>query len=189
MFQHRLQRLPGEDLATTVTRDAWGIPFLGLLGYEPRYNPRALEVDGLTFALSHRAGDPDDTPPLHVVGARQELGRVAASGRPRLAPHSLVQEYLNRTEHLWGIVTNGLTLRLLRDSTFVRRQAYVEFDLTAILEESRFQDFAALYRLLHRTRLPRGMADLRAQARGPGLAAAKGSLRPLERRVFPATQA
>ena len=113
----------------------------------------------LPSLISHRAGDPDDTPPLHVVGARQELGRVAASGRPRLAPHSLVQEYLNRTEHLWGIVTNGLTLRLLRDSTFVRRQAYVEFDLTAILEESRFQDFAALYRLLHRTRLPRGMAD------------------------------
>jgi hypothetical protein len=56
-------------------------------------------------------------------------------------------------------VTNGLTLRLLRDSTFVRRQAYVEFDLPAILEEQRFQDFAALYRLLHRTRLPRGPAD------------------------------
>ena len=81
------------------------------------------------------------------------------SGRPRLAPHSLVQEYLNRTEHVWGIVTNGLTLRLLRDSSLVRRQAYVEFDLQAILEEQRFHDFAALYRLLHRTRLPRGMAD------------------------------
>src|SRR6185436_15832369 len=94
-----------------------------------------------------------------VVGAQQELGRVAASGRPRLAPDSLVQEYLNRTEHLWGIVTNGKTLRLLRDSTFVRRQAYVEFDLPAILDEQRFQDFAALYRLLHRTRLPRGIND------------------------------
>ena len=66
-----------------------------------------------------------------------------------------MQEYLNRTEHLWGIVTNGLTLQLLRDSTFVRRQACIEFDLTAILEESRFQDFAALYQLLHRTRFPR----------------------------------
>lgn len=159
MFQHRLQRLSAEDLATSVTRDTWGIPFLGLLGYEPHYNPRAFEVDGLTFAISHRAGEPEDASPLHIVGVRQELGRVAASGRPRLAPHSLVQEYLNRTEHLWGIVTNGLTLRLLRDSTFVRRQAYVEFDLTAIFEESRFQDFAALYRLLHRTRLPRGLVD------------------------------
>ena len=94
-----------------------------------------------------------------AVHQAQELGRVAASGRPRLAPHSLVQEYLNRTEHLWGIVTNGPTLRLLRNSTFVRRQAYVEFDVMAIFEESYFQDFAALYRLLHRTRLPRSMAE------------------------------
>jgi hypothetical protein len=187
VFQNRLARLPEDDPATTVTRDQWVIPFLGLLGYELRYNQRALEVDGLTFAVSHGAGfSGKDTergdaetrrkapvsasprlevsassefPPIHVVGARQELGRVPPSGRPRLAPHSLVQEYLNRTEHVWGIVTNGLTLRLLRDSTLVRRQAYVEFDLQAILEEQRFHDFAALYRLLHRTRLPRGMTD------------------------------
>ena len=78
-----------------------------------------------------------------------------------MAPHSLVQDYLNRTENLWGIVTNGLTLRLLRNCTFVRRQAYVEFDLAGMLEEQRFQDFAALYRLLHRTRLPRGVEDAR----------------------------
>ncbi len=159
VFQNRLQRLADTDIATSATRDAWAIPFLGLLGYELRYNPRAHDVDGLSFAISHRAGEADDAPPLHIVGARQELGRVPASGRPRLAPHSLVQEYLNRTEHVWGIVTNGLTLRLLRDSTFVRRQAYVEFDLTGILEEQRFQDFAALYRLIQRTRLPRGLAD------------------------------
>lgn len=88
------------------------------------------------------------------MGVRQELGRLAPTGRPRLAPHSLLQEYLNRSEHLWGIVTNGLILRLLRDSTFVRRQAYVEFDLQQILEEQRFNDFAILFRLLHRSHLP-----------------------------------
>jgi hypothetical protein len=159
VFQHRLERVPEDDMATSVTRDAWVIPFLGLLGYELRFNQRAFEVDGLTFAISHRAGEPDESPPVHIVGIRQELGRVAASGRPRLAPHSLVQEYLNRTEHLWGVVTNGQTLRLLRDCTFVRRQAYVEFDLPAILDEQRFQDFAALYRLVHRTRLPRTAED------------------------------
>jgi hypothetical protein len=171
VFQHRLDRLPADDLATSVTRDAWAIPFLGLLGYEPRFNQRAYDVDGTTFAISHRAGLPspsrtttgngndEHAPPVHIVGARQELGRVPVSGRPRLAPHSLVQEYLNRTEHVWGLVTNGLTLRLLRDCTFVRRQAYVEFDLPSILDEQRFQDFAALYRLLHRTRLPRGAED------------------------------
>jgi hypothetical protein len=159
VFKSRLTRLPENDLATTATRDQWALPFLALLGYQARYNSRAFEVDGQTFAVSHRAGEAEDTPPIHVVGAGQELGRVPPSGRPRLAPHSLVQEYLNRTEHVWGIVTNGLTLRLLRDSSLVRRQAYIEFDLQAIFEEQRFHDFAALYRLLHRSRLPRGMAD------------------------------
>ncbi|MCR4440431.1 MAG: hypothetical protein QHJ34_14870 [bacterium] len=159
VFQHRLERLPSSDLGTSVTRDAWVIPFLGLLGYELRYNARAYDVDGLTFAISHRAGESEESPPVHIVGARQELGRLAPAGRPRLAPHSLVQEFLNRTDHLWGIVTNGLTLRLLRDSTYVRRQAYIEFDMAAILEEQHFQDFVALYRLLHRSRLPESFAD------------------------------
>ena len=159
VFQNRLARLPDGDVATSVTRDAWVIPFFGLLGYEPRYNQRAYELDGLTFAISHRAAEADDSSPIHIVGARQELGRVPASGRPRLAPHSLVQEYLNRTEHLWGLVTNGVTLRLLRDCTFVRRQAYVEVDLAGILEEQRFNDFVVLYRLLHCTRLPRVVAE------------------------------
>lgn len=159
VFQNRLAKLREDDPATTVTRDAWVIPFLGLLGYAPSYNPKAYEVDGLSFAISHRASDETESPPIHIVGARQELGRVPASGRPRLAPHSLLQEYLNRTEHLWGLVTNGLILRLLRDCSFVRRQAYVEFDLPAIMEEQRFQDFAALYRLIHRSRLPRKPVD------------------------------
>lgn len=155
VFQNRLERLPEGDVATTVTRDAWMIPFLGLLGFAPTFNQRAYEIDGLSFAISHRADEGEKAPPVHVVGYRQELGRVPASGRPRLAPHSLVQEFLNRTENLWGLVTNGRILRLLRDCSYIRRQAYIEFDLQAMLEEQRFQDFAALYRLLHRTRLPR----------------------------------
>ena len=155
-FGHRLERLQEDDLATTATRDAWVVPLLGLLGYELQLNRRAHEVDGLTFAISHQAGEADESPPVHIVGARQELGRLPPSGRPRLAPHSLVQEYLNRTEHVWGLVTNGMVLRLLRDSSFVRRQAYVEFDLRQMLEEQRFADFAVLYRLLHQTRLRRG---------------------------------
>ena len=159
VFQHRLERLKPDDLATKVTTDAWVVPFLGLLGYELLPIAKAHEVDGLSFPISHRAGEAAEAPPVHLVGARQELGRVPATGRPRMAPHSLVQDYLNRTENLWGIVTNGLTLRLLRNCTFVRRQAYVEFDLAGMLEEQRFQDFVALFRLLHRTRLPRGVED------------------------------
>src|SRR5438552_7130300 len=159
VFQNRLARVAADDPATTVTRDSWMIPFLALLGYEIRFNQRAFEVDGQTYAISHRTGEAEDAPPIHIVGNRQQLGRVSPTGRPRLSPHALVQEYLNRTEHVWGLVTNGSVLRVLRDSTFVRRQSYLEFDLEGILEEQRFHDFAALYRLIHRTRLPRGMAD------------------------------
>jgi len=160
VFQNRLARLPDSgDPATSVTRDAWAVPFLGLLGFELRYNPRAYDVGGLSFAVSHRAGEAEDAPPVHIVGAGQDLGRLAASGRPRLAPHSLLQEFLNRTEHIWGVVTNGRILRLLRNSSFIRRQAYVEFDLQAMFDEQRFLDFCVLYRLLHRTRFPVGMAD------------------------------
>lgn len=55
VFQSRLTRLPENDLGTTVTRDGWVIPFLGLLGYELTYNQRAHEVDGQSFAISHAA--------------------------------------------------------------------------------------------------------------------------------------
>mgnify|MGYP000588225425 CR=1 FL=1 len=154
VFQKRRERLPESDWGTSLTRDSWVIPLLSLLGYELRYNTRHREVDGMNFPISHRAGEDEDAPPVHIVSFRQDLGRVPPSGQPRLAPHSLVQEYLNRTEHVWGIVTNGLTLRLLRNSLYVRRQAYVEFDLAAILDEQHFEDFFILYRLLHRTRLP-----------------------------------
>ncbi len=159
VFQRRLSRLPETDMATSVTRDGWMIPFLGLLDYQLRYNQRAYMVEGSSFAISHRAGEAENAPPIHIVGYHQELGKVSPTGRPRMAPHSLMQEFLNRTEHLWGIVTNGRILRVLRDSTYIRKQAYIEFDLVEILEEQRFEDFAVLYRLLHRSRLPRTYED------------------------------
>ncbi len=161
LFHRRLARLPDDDPATAITRDAWVIPFLSLLGYDLHANPHPYEIDGARFAISHRAGAADDAPPVHIVGVRQDLGRVPPAGRPRMAPHVLVQEYLNRSEQVWGLVANGRTLRLLRNSTYLRRQAYVECDLAQILDEQRFADFAALYRLIHRTRLPQTAADAR----------------------------
>jgi hypothetical protein len=154
VFQNRRERLPESDWGTSLTRDSWVIPLLSLLGYDLRYNQRAYERDGMSLPISHRAGEHEEAPPVHIVSFRQELGRVPPSGRPRLAPHSLIQEFLNCTEHVWGIVTNGLTLRLLRNSTYIRRQAYLEFDLAAIFDEPQFEDFFVFYRLLHRTRLP-----------------------------------
>ncbi|MEW8959258.1 MAG: DNA methyltransferase [Moorella sp. (in: firmicutes)] len=159
-LQRSLLRLPADDPATTPTREQWILPLLRTLGYEDiTYMPRAAQIAGQTYAISHRAGSAEEAPPVHVVGFRADLDRRPPSGRPRLSPHALVQEYLNRSEHLWGIVTNGRVLRILRDSTRLTRLAYIEFDLEQMLAAEKFNDFALLYRLVHRTRLPRSLAD------------------------------
>src|SRR5690606_32131851 len=71
----------------------------------------------------------------------------------------LLQDYLNRSEHLWGIVSNGKLLRLVRQNPKITRPAYVEFDLATIFDGGKYDEFVVLYRLLHRSRLPRGAAD------------------------------
>jgi len=158
-YQRRLKQLESSDPATSLTREAWVIKLLSLLGYEPAFQPKAEEIDGLTFAVSHHAGSQPESPPLHIVGCRAGLDSRPPSGHPRLAPHALMQEYLNRSEHLWGIVTNGYLLRLLRDNMLFSRQAYLEFDLQAIFEEGKFADFTLFWRLLHTSRLPHDFAD------------------------------
>jgi hypothetical protein len=154
-FQRRIKR--GTESATTITREAWVMPLLeDLLGYELSYQRSASTVDGRNYNISHRAGSDESAPPVHIVGIDQELGKT---GRGFLSPHALVQDYLNRTDHLWGIVTNGNTLRFLRDSSYFTRSAYVEFDLKQMLEGERLDEFILFYRLAHRTRFPIGIAD------------------------------
>ena len=161
VFKHRLERLPEEargERLPRLTREYLVIPLLGLLGYELHSNhPHYYKEGGLTFRISHRAGEDLYAPPVHIVSFEQPLGQLAE--RSRFSPHSLVQEFLNRTEALWGLVTNGKLIRLLRDSTYLRRQCYLEFDLEAIFEQHLFEDFLLLFRLLHRSRLPSGAED------------------------------
>lgn len=170
IFQGRLARLAEEDSATSLTREYWGIPLLELLGYQPSYQGKAEVIDNQTFAVSHRAGIRENaelggeigeemTPPIHVIGCRLTLEKRPPSGTPRLSAHGLVQEFLNRTEHLWGITTNGYQWRLLRDCSLMTRLAYIEFDLEQIFNNENFAEFRLFYRLFHRSRLSEGMED------------------------------
>ena len=170
IFQGRLARLAEEDSATSLTREYWGIPLLELLGYQPSYQGKAEVIDNQTFAVSHRAGIRENaelgeeigeemTPPIHVIGCRLSLEKRPPSGTPRLSAHGLVQEFLNRTEHLWGITTNGYQWRLLRDCSLMTRLSYIEFDLEQIFNNENFAEFRLFYRLFHRSRLSEGMED------------------------------
>ncbi len=157
-FQQSLDRLPADDVATSVTRNKWAIPLLMCLGYAPILT-NAETIDNQSYAISHRVEDGEAKPPLHIVGCRVGLEKRPPSGMPRISAHGLMQEYLNRTEHLWGVVTNGYQWRLLRDSNLITRLTYVEFDLQQILNGENFAEFGLFYRLFHRSRLPQGMDD------------------------------
>ena len=158
-FQRRLARLDSKDAATSLTREYWAIPLLELLGCQPIYQAKAEVVESQTYAISHRVEAGENKPPIHIIGCRVRLEEKPPAGMPRLSAHALMQEYLNRTEHLWGIVTNGLQWRLLRDSSLMTRLTYIEFDLEQILNGDNFAEFGLFYRLFHRSRLPLGMDD------------------------------
>lgn len=160
IFRRRMEALPAPDLGTTLTRERWVLLLLtDLLGYELTYQAAGAQIGGKTYPISHRARDGEEALPVHVVGFRQDLDRRDESGHRRMSPHALVQEYVNRSEHLWATVTNGLRFRLLRDTTRTARPTYLEFNLQSILDGGRFNEFAIFYRLCHRTRLPKTIAD------------------------------
>ena len=70
--------------------------------------------------------------------------------REARAPQSVMQEQLNRDDTLlWGLLCNGTTLRLLRDSATLVGSSYVEFDLRAIFDGELFSDFVLLYVACH----------------------------------------
>lgn len=153
--------LPPTSLASE-TRNLWLIPLFSLLGYKPEFVRKGGEINGKTYPISHR-DDTRDSLPMHLLGWNDSLDKRREDGSgPRMSPHALVQEYLNLTEHLYAIVSNGRTLRLLRDSTRLVRQSFVEFDLERMFDEDLFADFAVLFRLLHVTRLPASQADAAA---------------------------
>ncbi|RUT03653.1 hypothetical protein DSM106972_052920 [Dulcicalothrix desertica PCC 7102] len=157
-FQRKLARLQEDDTATTITRE-WAVSLLESLCYKPTLTRQAEEVDGLTYAISHRSETGENKPPIHIIGCRLKLDQRPPSGTPRLSAHGLVQEYLNKTEHLWAITTNGYRWRLLRDSSLMTRLSYIEFDLEQILNSENFAEFCLFFRLFHRSRLPEGVDD------------------------------
>jgi hypothetical protein len=153
-YRAALSELPGADWATTLTRERWLSILLNELGYGrvPLTGAGGIQVDDKQFAISHHW----EHVPIHLLGARVPLDKRTAGlpGAATSSPQSMLQELLNRSEdRLWGILSNGNTLRLLRDSTALVGSAYVEFDLEAIFGGDLFSDFVLLYALCHQSRI------------------------------------
>ena len=136
---------------TGVAISQWLEPLFAELGFGDltKVAPPGLRSDDgeKIFPISHHWSHV----PIHMVPWNVGLDRRPAPGA--IPPHSLLQECLNRTEsHLWGVVTNGRRLRLLRDSSALATASYVEFDLEAIFDGELFSEFVLLYRMLHVSR-------------------------------------
>lgn len=161
IFQRKLEPLKPDSPATSETRNNWVVPLLGLLGHQLEYQARGVTINDKLYPVSHRTTNRGNTP-IHIIGCREPAGldrKPEKTGGPRMSAHAMVQEYLNLKDELYGLVTNGLVLRLLRDSSRLIKLTYLEFDLDRIFSDGLFADFAVLYRLLHASRLPQSVED------------------------------
>ncbi|SRR6266540_1701809 len=152
VFQNALEKLTLNDTGTTVTREKWLLPFFQELGFGRLPAAKSIEIESKSYPISHLW----QQTPIHLVSARVDLDSRTAgvAGASRVSPHGLAQELLNRSEtHLWGFVSNGLRLRILRDNVSLTRQAYVEFDLEAMMNGEQFPDFMMLWLLCHESRV------------------------------------
>jgi len=144
-------KLPG-DATTTETRDRWLHPLFQELGFGQRL-PIAvpIEADGRAYHVSHGWKHV----PIHLVGTHVDIDKrtPGATGAAKSSPHSLVQQVLNASDdHLWGIVSNGLVFRLLRDNVALTRLSFVEWDLAAIFDGDLYSEFFLLWLAAHQSR-------------------------------------
>ncbi len=89
----------------------------------------------------------------HTFGLEKPDQLFGDESRKR-SPHALMQEFLNAEEgSLWGLVSNGTHLRLLRDNPSLTRPAFIEVDFARMFDEELFADFAAFWLIFHASRL------------------------------------
>ena len=165
-FSEKAQSLPANDPYGTTLSRKWMEQFMSSIGFDLTKTRSNLPgQNNQTYAISHTADNLSQLP-IHIVGFvepnnpdKNTLDIKSSGGTSRFSPHATMQEYLNVTEHVYGIAANGLFLRLMRDSGRLIKLTYVEFDLKRMLDEDKYSEFTLLYRLLHATRFPRTQTE------------------------------
>ena len=186
-FDEARQALDDAEPGTTLTRERWLLILFQELGYGRLPFRGGVSLDGKgasddetrRYPISHEY----EGVPIHLVSFRQPLDRTdVGQAQRRRSPHSLVQEFLNRSEDaLWGFASNGLVLRVLRDNASLTRPAFLEFDLEAMMAGELFADFSLLWLIAHQSRVerqiikrPRAAAGKKGKPRAAGEEEAEG---------------
>ena len=154
--------------AHDVTVREFLLPLLrDVLGFADLARGASVEAPGHSYNVGHAARG--GQLPLIFAAHNQQLDDGAErfgeqnpeTGRiRRRSPFMLAQEALNASDKsLWAMVSNGLTLRILRDNPSLTRPAYVEVDLEAMFTEELYADFTAFWLLAHASRFGKSGAE------------------------------
>jgi hypothetical protein len=134
---------------TGLLRDALGFGTLAEIA--------PVELEGRTYPVGHSALSRRVPVVIAPAGTGIDgLDEAFGDVNRRRSAFGLAQEYLNAaSEALWGLATDGLVLRVLRDNASLTRPAWIEADLERIFTEERYADFAALWLVAHESRFGR----------------------------------
>ena len=152
------------QFVTELLRDALAYPAVAAVSGVP--------VGGHTYPITHLAhaaptAQTAGAKPVAIVIAPHTLGlddpdprfAVQGAGNRRKSAFQLAQELLNASPaHEWALVSNGRTLRLLRDAASLSRPSFLEVDLQDLLAGQRLAEFGSVWRLLHASRA--GLLDV-----------------------------
>lgn len=136
-----------ERFVSTLLRDAFGFASLAAVA------PAVLAERSYPIGQAALGG----RVPVVIAPADGGLDILAfGDGARKRSAFGLAQEYLNAQEGaLWGVASDGSSLRIVRDNASLTRPAWIEADLHRIFTEERYADFAGLWLLCHETRFGR----------------------------------
>ena len=133
------------------------------LGYSLDRQATNIEVAGTNYDISYTCHDLGKMPFIIIGegtsadGSNDTLDKCsldyrAKGGMRKKSAHATMLEYLNATENVYGIISNGQILRIIRNSGQLVKLTYIEFDLRRMLEEDKYTEFCLMFRLLHASR-------------------------------------
>ena len=137
--------------------------FFTEFNYNLEEQRRNVEVDGKGYAITYLSPECGNMPIIVVGDVVADNEGIAtfdkcsldyrAKGSHKVkSPHATMLEYLNVTDNVYGIVSNGRVLRVIRNSGELVKATYIEFDLQKMVEEDHYNEFVIMFRLLHASR-------------------------------------
>lgn len=133
------------------------------LGYSLDRQATNIEVASTNYDISYTCHDLGKMPFIIIGEGISADGNIdtldkcsldyrAKGGMRKKSAHATMLEYLNATENVYGIISNGQILRIIRNSGQLVKLTYIEFDLRRMLEEDKYTEFCLMFRLLHASR-------------------------------------